>query len=90
MGAGKAVIDRAWAKRRMRRNISDAANSDSAIKDLAWHNEHSVSKFDTTHRKMGWWAIDTVNANAWTATADYLCTTSADMVVAQETKLLDG
>ena len=49
-----------------------------------------MPKVDTSHRKDRWWAIGTVNANAWPAAADYLATTAADFVVFQETKLPAG
>ena len=41
---------------------------------------------DVTHRAGGWWAIETVNANAWDGTLAHLCSTTADIVVAQETR----
>ena len=40
--------------------------------------------------RQGWWAIDTVNPNAWPAAADYLKRTSAEVVAVQEAKVEGG
>ena len=46
--------------------------------------------FDVEHRKAGWWAIDTVNPNAWSTATAYLATTTADIALVQEAKVDDG
>ena len=56
----------------------------------SWPNDASLSLLDEAHRKAGWWAIDTVNANAWPAGADYMARTAADVVLAQEVKVPNG
>ena len=55
-----------------------------------WPNDQSLSAADDSHRKAGWWAIDTVNPNAWQAGAGYMETTAADIVLTQEVKIPDG
>ena len=42
------------------------------------------------HRKLGLWAFDTANANTWSTLQQYLGLTSADAVLAQETKVEAG
>ena len=90
-GAGRATIDRAWASRRRTRTTDPSTDLLHRGPDcLTWTNDDSVSKLDTSHRKNQWWAIDTVNANAWPSAADYLATTAADFVVFQEARLTAG
>ena len=52
-----------------------------------WPDDGSLAAACTRHRAAGVWAIDTVNANAWTGTCAYLRATAADIVVAQEVRL---
>ena len=40
-----------------------------------------------SHRGYGFWALDTVNPNAWPGAAELLATTSADVVLVQEAKI---
>ena len=39
---------------------------------------------------MGWWAIDTVNPNAWPAGSNYLALTAADVLLTQEVRVTRG
>ena len=54
---------------------------------IHWPDDGSLAASCTRHRSAEVWAVDTVNANAWQGTLDYLRHTSADIVVAQETRL---
>ena len=45
---------------------------------------------DDTHRKAGFWAVDTVNPNAWGSGSDYMLMTTVDVVLTQEVKLPEG
>ena len=54
--------------------------------DGSFHIPRECLLADTDHRTGGLWAIDTVNANAWDGTFEHLGATSADIVVAQETR----
>ena len=58
---------------------------------VTWNGEQ---KFDDGvlagskgHRRNGLWAIDSANGNSWTGGSKYLETTSADIVLFQETKI---
>ena len=53
-------------------------------------NDLSLSVFDIEHRKAGWWAIDTVNPNAWNTATSYLAISTADVALVQEAKVDDG
>ena len=55
-----------------------------------WPNDKSISLSDASHRSVGLFAIDTVNPNAWSAGADYMHRTSADVILAQEVRLPGG
>ena len=55
-----------------------------------WLNDAPLSLEDSSHRGPGWWAIDTVNANAWPAGACYMARTAADFRLAQEVKVPRG
>ena len=55
-----------------------------------WPNDASLSMKDVEHRRHGWWAIETLNPNAWPAAAEYLNGTSADIVLVQEAKVPEG
>ena len=55
-----------------------------------WPNDQSLSMLDEAHRKAGWWAVETVNPNAWAAGSNYMFTTKADIVLTQEVKLPSG
>ena len=39
------------------------------------------------HKKLGLWAFDTVNANAWHPASQYICGTGADFIAVQEVKI---
>ena len=41
---------------------------------------------DRSHRDLGQWAFDTVNANAWPGAAEHLASTAADFTPVQEAK----
>ena len=46
-----------------------------------------VNAAANSHRTKGWWAFDTANPNALNGATEYLATTGADFVAAQETKV---
>ena len=52
-----------------------------------WPNDASLSSKDKEHRRDGWWAIDSVNPNAWPAAAEYLDNTTADIALVQDAKV---
>ena len=54
---------------------------------MHWPDDGSLAANCTRYRAAGVWAVDTVNGNAWRGTSDYLRHTSADVVVAQETRV---
>ena len=55
-----------------------------------WPNDQSLSMADDTHRRAGWWAIDTVNPNSWQAGSSYMEASAADVIRTQELKVPDG
>ena len=55
-----------------------------------WLSDQSISLSDTTHRDAGFFAIDTVNPNAWRAGVDYMGRTAADVLLVQEVRLPGG
>ena len=40
------------------------------------------------HRKLGLWAFDTCNANAWAGAKEYLARSKTDLVAVQEAKTI--
>ena len=56
----------------------------------AWPNDKTISLSDVSHRGAGFFAVDTVNPNAWSAGADYMSRTAADILLIQEVKLPEG
>ncbi len=44
------------------------------------------TRADPSHRDFGVWAIDTINPNAWIGAADHARLSSADVILAQETR----
>ena len=75
---------------RSRRSAERSELSLSPHHAFAWPNDRSLSMADVTHRKAGFWAIDTANPNAWSTGSDYMLRTSADIVLTQEVKLPGG
>ena len=55
-----------------------------------WPNDQPISLSDASHRNAGFSAIDAVNPNAWSAGADYMHRTTADVVLTQEVRLPEG
>ena len=55
-----------------------------------WQNDASLPLADTSHRRQVWWAIDTVNANAWPVGANYMSLTVVDFLLAQEVRVAKG
>ncbi len=55
-----------------------------------WLEGHEVDASDRTHRRLGLWAVDSVNPNAWPAGHEYAKRTAADFLVMQEVKLRAG
>ena len=55
-----------------------------------WPDDSTLSVFDVEHRKVWWWAVDTVNPNVWPTATLYLATTSADIALVQEAKVEKG
>ena len=53
----------------------------------AYVDSSMVNGSDKSHRAKGWWAFDTANPNALNGATEYLATTGADFVAAQETKV---
>ena len=49
--------------------------------------EYMVGLKDRSHRDLGWWAFDSVNANAWPWAAEHLASTAADFTAVQEAKV---
>jgi len=49
--------------------------------------ECMVGLKDRSHRDLGWWAFDSVNANAWPGAAEHLASTAADFTAVQEAKV---
>ena len=47
----------------------------------------SIMADSKVHRKLGLWAIDSVNGNSWSSGSKFLEFTGADIVLFQETKL---
>ena len=47
----------------------------------------SIMADSMTHRKLGLWAIDTVNGNSWSSGSKFLEFTGADVALFQETKI---
>ena len=54
--------------------------------DQAWPQSDAVAVAPMQHRRLGKWAIDTINPDGWANTLEYLKLTSADFVVGQEVK----
>ena len=60
---------------------------------LSWVTGSAPQRVDgpgacsTVHRKLGLWAFDTLNPNAWSGFKDYVSESSADAVLGQEMKL---
>ena len=50
-------------------------------------DKKTVQFSDKSHREAGWWAIDSVNANAWDGALEAMATTSADLIGVQEAKV---
>ena len=50
-------------------------------------SSHTVNLKDDTHRKLGLWAFDTANGNAWAGARETLAESSADFVAVQEAKV---
>ena len=67
--------------RRMRRTITD----DDAVNEFV--DKATVNLDDDGHRKMGLWALDTVNPNAWPGAAEVLASSAADFIAVQEAKV---
>ena len=56
-----------------------------------WRNDKSLSKLDASHRKAGWWAVDTNNPNSWqTGGSAYVAESTADVILTQEVKIAEG
>ena len=56
-----------------------------------WRNDKSLSKLDVSHRKAGWWAVDTNNPNSWqTGGSAYMAESTADVILTQEVKIAEG
>ena len=68
-------------KRRKKRVIAEESLVDDFV-DMA-----TVDMGDDRHRKLGLWAFDTVNPNAWTGAEEVLDSSTADFVAFQETKV---
>lgn len=49
-----------------------------------------IEKTNDSHRDVGLWAFDTVNANSWTSARKYLDAIAADICRVQETRLFAG
>ena len=49
-----------------------------------------VKTASTAHRQCGLWAIDSANANYWSSLFEFIGSTSADIIVGQETKRFIG
>ena len=75
---------------RNRRSAERSEHSLSPHHAYTWPNDRSLSLADDTHRKAGFWAVDTVNPNAWSSGNDYMLSTTADVVLTQEVKLPEG
>ena len=54
-----------------------------------WPSDASLPLTDTSHRKAGLWAFDTVNPNAWPAGSEYMARSGADVILTQEVKVPD-
>ena len=68
-------------KRRKKRVIIDESVVDEFV-DMA-----TVDLGDDRHRKLGLWAFDTVNPNAWPGAEEVLDSSTADFVAFQEAKV---
>ena len=92
-GGGRDVITK---KRKQGRQPADGAapmwpnGPQSSQHCWTWPNDASLSLTDDTHRKPGWWAVDTINPNAWAAGADYMARSAADVILTQEVKVPAG
>ena len=61
--------------------------SSEASEELYWPDDGSLSASDRSHITAGLWAIDTINANAWPGTLEFLLASAADFVAAQECRI---
>ena len=61
--------------------------SSEASEELHWPDDGSLSASDRSHITAGLWAIDTINANAWPGTLEFLLASAADFVAAQECRI---
>ena len=94
---GPAPNDGTNKSRKCRRGGKNGARHVTSVLDgpwerdsLLWPSELHVRIDDDSHVKQGWWAIDTVNPNAWPAAADYLKRTSVEVVAVQDAKVESG
>ena len=91
-GGGKSIIK---PKRvRGRRPVNDDSEQRMVAvgspDSYLWPNDASLSSKDEEHRRNAWWAIDSVNPNAWPAAVEYLNSTTADIALVQEAKVQEG
>ena len=52
--------------------------------------ETMVNFGDATHRDEGWWAVDSVNPNAWPGAVEAMSSSAADFLTVQEAKVETG
>ena len=95
-GGGKVFLARTIKRGHRRKGKPDLATLPPEhplapdVDSTVWHNDASIPAADTTHRQHGWWALDTVNANAWGGALKYTLNSAADVVLMQETKTRPG
>ena len=74
-----------------RRAKEVATDQPSHPDNWKWRNDKSLSKLDVSHRKAGWWAVDTNNPNSWQAGGSgYMAESTADVILTQEVKIAEG
>lgn len=74
----------------MSTSLQPASSRTPLTLSWTWPDDSTLSVFDIEYRKAGWWAVDTVNPNAWSTATAYLATTSADIALVQGAKVVDG
>ena len=74
--------------RKQMKESSRVAKAKSAVELMV--DANSVNLTDASHRDKGWWAIDTVNPNAWGGAAEILASSSADAIAVQETRITEA
>lgn len=79
-------------RRRTRARIKEVKCYEASLHqdDASWPDDGSLSMTSTMHRAKGLYAMGSLNSNARATAAAYSCSTAADFVCYQETKVCEA